>query len=403
MKRALPALAALLVALPALAGGEDADYAASKGSGAEAQLHERLRAAVRTIPGTDTQYLVGGYLQVDGIAMRKRQLGDEQNTFFASTIPFGPADREQRLSARQSQFNWLSRTPTGHGPVETRLEANLFPLDGTTAFTLNQLYVKWDEYVIVGKTYSTFMDDDALPTTLDYNGPSGVTFSRQWLARGTLKIGEGWSLAAALEEPQSDLAVRGAVLGLETSADRPEIAARVRYEGDGGHFQLAGLSRRASVRVTSPAGTTERRIDGTGVSVSGSISVLEDDTLLFQAATGKGIGRYFNDPISATGVALNADGTLGPVRTSGATLYYQRQWAPDWMTVAGVSTLWLSDDGLHLPAALRRIKYGSLNLIHRVTPTLLVGAEVLWGEAIRADGGSASNARLQLSLRYLIF
>jgi hypothetical protein len=230
-----------------------------------------------------------------------------------------------------------------------------------------------------------------------------VTFARQWLARGTLKLGSNWSLQAALEEPQSDLAVRGAVLGLETSADRPDFAARVRYEGEGGHFQLAGLSRRASVRVTSPAGTRERGIDGTGVSVSGSLSLFEDDSLLFQAVTGKGVGRYFNDPISATGVALNADGTLSAVRSSGATLYYQRQWAPDWMTVAGASTLRLSDDGLHVPAALRRIKYASLNLIHRVTPMLLLGAEALWGEAIRADGSSASNDRVQLSLRYLIF
>ena len=41
-----------------------------------------------------------------------------------------------------------------------------------------------------------------------------------------------------------------------------------------------------------------------------------------------------------------SDGTLDLARTSGATLYYQRKWTPDWMTVAGASTLWLSDDGL---------------------------------------------------------
>jgi len=403
MKRALAAFGALAIAFAVQAGEEGADFAASKGAGAEAQLHQRLRAAVRTIPGTDTQYLIGGYLQLDGFATRKRQDGDEQNTFFASSIPFGPAGSHGGLSARQSQFNWLSRTPTGRGDVETRLEANLFPLDGTTAPTLNQLYVKWDEHLIAGKTYSTFMDDDALPTTLDYNGPAGVTFSRQWLVRGTVKLGKGWSLAAALEEAQADLGVRGAVLALQASGDRPEFAARLRYEGEGGHFQLAGLSRRASVRVTSPAGATERGVSGTGVSASGSLSVLENDTLLFQAASGKGVGRYFNDPVSATGVALNADGTLSAVRTSGATLYYQRQWAPDWMTVAGASTLRLSDDGLHVPTALRRIKYASLNLVHRLTPTLLLGAEGLWGEAVSAGGASAANRRLQFSLRYLIF
>jgi hypothetical protein len=414
MKRAPVALAApgaLLVALlaaplvtsPSLAGESDADFAASKGSAAEAQLKERQRAAVRTIPGTDTQYLVGGYLQLDGIATRKRQDGDEQNTFFASSIPFEPAGSDQRLSGRQSQFNWLSRTPTGSGPVVTRLEANLFPLDGTTAVTVNQAFVQWNEYVLVGKTYSTFMDDGALPTTIDYNGPSGVTFVRQWLARGTLKLGPGWALDAAVEEPQANLSAGSGVLGVSSSAERPDLAARVRYESERGHFQLSGLSRRVSASVTSPAGTAERTFDGTGVSVSGSLSLRDDDTLLFQAATGKGVGRYFNDPLSATGLALNADRTVSLLRTSGATLYYQRKWAPDWMTVVGASTLWLSDEGLRPPEALHRIRYASLNLIHRLTATLIVGAETIWGEAIRADGAAATNLRLQLSVRYLIF
>jgi hypothetical protein len=403
MKQALATLAASVVALGVHAAEGSEDFAASKGASAEAQLKQRMQEQVRAIPDTDTRYFIGGYLQVDAIATRKLQDGDEQNTFFASSIPYGPADRDCRPSARQSQFNWISRTPTGAGPVWTRLEANLFPLDGTTEPALNQLFVRWDDRILIGKTYSTFMDEGALPTTLDYNGPGGMPFVRQWLARGTVKFGSGWALEAAIEEPQADLNVSGAGLGVASSADRPDLAARVRYESDRGHFQLAGLSRRVTVTATGPLGTTERHVDGTGVSGSGSLSLFEDDTLLFQAATGKGVGRYFNDPISATGLALAPGGSLELVRMSGATLYYQRKWAPDWMAVAGASTLSVSDDGLRAPDALRRIIYSSVNLIHRLTPTLIVGGEVLWGEASREDGATATNSRLQISVRYLIF
>ena len=403
--RLLSAVVASLLALPApgasaAEGGED--FAATKGSALEAQLHERVKAHVRTIPGTDTQYFIGGYVQLDAIASRKAQDGDEQNTFFASATPFGPADSDARLSARQSQINWVSRTPTSAGHVWTRLEANLFPLDGTTAPTLNQLFVRLDDWVVVGKTYSTFMDDGILPTTLDYNGPGGVTFVRQWLARGSIPLGAGWTLQAAVEESQADLQAGGAALSVRTDARRPDLAARVRYEGDFGHLQLSALSRRIGVSVETSQGSRERAVDGSGVSLSGSLNTPGEGTLTWQAVTGTGVGRYFNDPISATGLALGSDRRLELVRTSGATLYYQHKWAPEWMSVVGASTLWMSDEG-RPSEALRRIVYASANLVHRLTPTVIVGGEVLWGQATQVGGESATNARVQFSLRYLIF
>jgi hypothetical protein len=407
MRRALAAAgAALLLAgtFGTLAAEGEEDFAASKGSAAEAQLEARLKSAVRTIPGTDTQYFIGGYVQLDAQATRSQQVGDEQDTFFVSATPFGAADSDARLSVRQSQFNWVSRTPTGIGEVGTRLEVNLFPLDGTTALTLNQLYVKVADWLLAGKTYSTFMDDGALPTTADYNGPSGVTFVRQWLVRGSLPLGKGWALEGAVEESQADFAAGGAALALQTSASRPDLAARVRYEGDGSHFQLAGLQRRIGVTVTGPAGTVERDVDGSGVSVSGSLAAFGEDTLLLQAVSGKGVGRYFNDPLSATGVALGANGQLDLVRSTGVTLYYQHQWAPDWMSVAGASTLAMSDEDVRRrPEELKRVVYASVNLLRRLKPQLIVGGELLLGEATRVDGATATNARLQFSARYLVF
>jgi|APFre7841882724_1041349.scaffolds.fasta_scaffold01140_7 hypothetical protein len=404
MKRAAAACLAMACTAGAAAQDDRGDFAASKGSALEAQLEARVKAAVRTVPGTDTQYLIGGYAQLDGIWSRRRQGGDEQDTFFVSATPFDPADATGRLSVRQSQINWVSRTATPAGHLWSRLEANLFPLDGTTSPTLNQLYLRLDDRIVVGKTYSTFMDEAILPTTLDYNGPSGVTFVRQLLARVSVPFGDGWAIQGAVEDPQVDFAAGGARLGLRTDPRRPDLVARLRYEGERGHVQFAGLWRSIDVTVEGPLGASERHVSGTGASLSGSLATTGDDTLLWQAVTGKGVGRYFNDPLSATGVGLAADRRLESLRNSGVTVYYQRKWAPDWMTVFGGSTLWIDADGdLRRPEELKRVVYASANLLHRLTPTLVVGAEVMWGEATRVDGEDATNTRVQVSVRYLFF
>ena len=167
-------------------------------------------------------------------------------------------------------------------------------------------------------------------------------------------------------------------------------------------MQVAALSRRVELTATTPAGTFERNLDGSGIAISGSLATFGDDSIVAQYLTGKGIGRYFNDAVSVTGASLASDGRLDIARGSGATLYYQRFWTADWMTVAGASTQWASDAGARPPDALNRVVYASANLVHRFTPTLLAGVEGLWGRATRVDGVSATNARLQLSLRLLV-
>ena len=110
-----------------------------------------------------------------------------------------------------------------------------------------------------------------------------------------------------------------------------------------------------------------RTFDASGLAISGSLA-FGDDSLVASYTTGKGIGRYFNDSVSATGFGLDADDRLKLIRSSGATLYYQHFWHPDWMSVAGASTLWASDTGTRPPDALRRLVYTSANVVHRLLP-----------------------------------
>ena len=251
---------------------------------------------MRTLPGTDTKFLVGGFVQLDGLATRKKQTGPEQATFLVTSTPFGPADSDRRLSVRQSQVNWLSYTPTALGTIALRAQANLFSLDldGSTTLSLQQLYVQVADTFVAGKTYSTFMDPDVVPTTLDYNGPSGEAWAQQWNAGPRFRSpADGRSRAASRRRrpaPAAGRAARRAHARAPPGHRRePALRRRARPRAGGGAF-AAGV-----VSATAGPQTVERTLDGSGISISGSLATFGDDSLVGQYTTGKGIGRYFVD------------------------------------------------------------------------------------------------------------
>ena len=77
------------------------------------------------------------------------------------------------------------------------------------------------------------MDDGALPTTLDYNGPGSVTFVRQKLVRGSLKFGPAgrWTRRSRNRRP---IQRRRHGAGRQLAGEAADPAARLRYESDRG-------------------------------------------------------------------------------------------------------------------------------------------------------------------------
>lgn len=398
------AAAALLLASCVAGFARAEGDALERGAQAGASLEERLKARARTIPGTEIRYVFAGYLQLDALWTRRALSGDEQGTFLASAIPFDAAGRDARIGARASQFNLIVQSPTQWGEFTALAQADLFDYGRGARPNLTQLVARAGEWLAVGKTYSTFMDDSIWPSTLDYNGPGGAVFVRQLVLRGGVPLAQGWRLEAAVEDPQANVSAGGPAFSVSGSAERPDLVARLRYDGERLHAQLAGISRSAtySAQLASTAGAS-RRISGYGISASAGAQMAHEDRLVAQWTQGEGIGRYFNDGLSGVGAVYNAGAGLEPLRLSGAFLYYERKWAERWTSTAGVSALRAESDGLRPPSDLRRADYASMNLVHRLTADLFLGAEVLWGRARRQDGTEASDSRIQISVRYLLY
>jgi hypothetical protein len=396
--------AAALLALGAAGVARAESDLLERGAQADASLEERVKGRARTIEGTQARYLFAGFLQLDGMWTRRELTGDEKDTFLASAIPFGDAGDDTRLGMRTSQFNALLHTPTSWGELLAHFQADLFAYDEGARPNVTQLALHLGEWLTVGKTYTTFMDDAAWPATLDYNGPSGAVFARQLVLRGSLPLTGSLWLDLSLEDPQAGESAGGPNFSVSADAERPDIVGRLRYEGERVHAQLAGLSR--SVTYTgqlASVGTVRRTISGQGASAAVALRVGSDDRLLAQWNEGEGIGRYFNDGLSDLGAVYDAGGRLEPLRLSGGYLYYERQWAPRWTTAAGVSALRTDSQGLRPTGDLKRIKYVSANVVHRLRTDLFFGAELLWGEAQRVDGTRADDTRIQLTARYYLF
>ena len=374
-----------------------------KGAPADAALEDLVKAKARTIPGTEIRYLVAGYLQLDAAWTRRQLEGSEKDTFLVSAIPFGDADSGTRASIRASQFNALVQMPTAIGELTGLMQADLFAYDEGAKPNLTQLVVRLGNWLGVGKTYTTFMDDEAWPTTLDYNGPSGAVFVRQLLVRGGVSLPANLRLEASLEDPQADASAEGQGVSLSARAERPDFVARFRYGSERVHAQLAGLSREVVYSAQLPSGSAERRIKGYGVSASAAVRLAEEDRLLVQWNKGQGVSRYFNDGLSGLGTVYDAGGRLEPLQLVGAYLYYERKWAARWKSVAGVSTLRSDSKGLRPASDLQRIDYVSANVMHRLSTDLFVGAEVLWGRAERIDSTRANDSRVQLTARYYLY
>jgi len=394
--------AAVLLALFAAAAAAD-EAALERGAPADRSLEERLKEKARTIPGTDTRYLVAGYVQLDAHWTRRELAGDEKDAFLASAIPFGAAGSDTRLGIRASQINALFHSPTSWGGVRAIAQADLFAYDEGARPNVTQLAARFGEWLTVGKTYSTFMDDENWPTTVDYNGPGGAVFSRQMVVRGSLPLGDKWRVEAALEDPQAEASAGGPGFAVSSSAERPDAVARVRFGGERLTAQVAGLSRSVTYAAQGAGAGASRKLSGRGISFSGGLQVGDEDRLLVQWNRGEGISRYFNDGLSGLGAVFDEGGSLQPLQITGAYLYYERKWAARWRSTAGLSELRTDSEGLRPADDLKRLRYASVNLVHRLGANLLVGVEALWGQSTRLDGIQSSDSRLQVSARYLVY
>ncbi len=350
------------------------------------------------IPGTSTLLRIGGYFKTDFIYDLK-PAGDAEK-FIPSTfpIPTPPGVNDTTVSIRPTRLNLDFLIPVSNTSVRFFIEGDLFGSNATTP-RLRHAYAQVKN-ILLGQSFSTFMDPDAGPDTLDFQGPNSQVTIRNPQLRYTFKLAERTDLSISVEKASSDVSFKTPEFSSLPNEPSPDGAVQFRHDTSAGHIQIAALFR--SVAAYLPNGKSES-VFGWGLNATGAVKVAGKDTLVYQAAYGAGIERYVNDTSGLGTDAAVTDAArphLKPVPLTATYIAYQHYWLKQLRSSVVYGFAQTQNTDLQPASSFHQSNYSAANLIWNPFGSLNVGAEFLYGWVVKKDNSSANAPRIIVSAKY---
>jgi hypothetical protein len=332
------------------------------GEGQDA-LRSDLPGLSLRIPGSQSEIRFYGFANVNGY----RDLNGRNQTDAPTvqTIPLtgSPADIQGGdfgLSARFSRIGLDTRTATGWGTLETRVEGDFGGGAPTSTNAVFRLRQGWAELgteqfrVLVGQANSLW--NEGVYETVNFATNLNQSFVRQPQIRAIATLAPGLTGQVSLEMPDTQYT---SVAGIFTQNSTPvgfsglspaftlwpDLLGRLEYRYDGMVLDLRGLLRDLTIRTEGTAAEPPALTrDAVGGGVAGTarfpmrwlLAALGPDELIGMAYYGQGIGRYFGsntfgqDALSNIGLPGTAfDFSVDALPTYGATAAYRHFWIPE--------------------------------------------------------------------------
>ncbi|HZZ84266.1 MAG TPA: DcaP family trimeric outer membrane transporter [Anaeromyxobacteraceae bacterium] len=303
------------------------------------------------VPGTDSTIKLYGYVQLDttfDFSGRDPNVEGNDWAIHSSNIPLDK-DAEARvkknqlyLTARTSRFGIETHTPTKIGDVGVKLEGdfNAANLESGQSFTNSVLFRLRQAYgtaggLLVGQTWSNFLDLNTYPDVVDFNGPGSIALIRQPQIRYTLGLAPGVSLAVAAENsPGTDGNDYAGSDNIRKFQSIPDFTANLGFSGAWGSASVRGVTMNYKRAPALPSGKLDPNgssysKQGFGGAASAAIK-LGGDTLVLHAVGGTGIGRYiFNVGLSEGAIAVDTGSDLTLVDAAAYHAGFTHVWTPE--------------------------------------------------------------------------
>jgi hypothetical protein len=356
----------------------------------------------------------------------------------ASFLPAQPAHSDRggvEPSGHSSRANLETRTPTGLGELRTFIQLDLVDISNSTVCCSNsyvprlrQAYASLGP-VLVGKTWSTFIDLEALPDTIDPTlevGLMGTFAGRLPLVRYTYAAGNGITVSAALENPSSQWTIGPSDAGIVgpyvpigvtngTLHDLGGAQSLPTFIAAGGISQgffdasLHAMVQRQTIDSSADGNTDLAPVGlhltevGWAISAAGHYNTEGKNAIKGTATVGQGVGAYLWDTASANeGLVWNpSTGQVSAPTAWAVTAAYEHYWLDNLRSnVSGgfahiglpsAASTWTA------PALAGLTKYDfstHVNLIWSPVPWTDLGLEWAHVEHVAWDGQSGNLDRL---------
>lgn len=370
-------------------------------------------ASAQAVTVGNTDFTVGGYIKLDAIATQttggqiaggSATLGTQiaREFYVPSLTPTGNSNESANFDMHARQTRLLTKTVTtldNGKQVKGYFEIDFMSTPAgderiTNGYAPELRHASFTyENVTFGQTWSTYMDTNVLPDSLDFIGNTdGAVFVRQAQVRVT-----AGNFQFAIENPQTTVtpSPNGARVIADDSAI-PDIVARYNHTAAWGSLSAAAMLRELSYETATFNDTAY----GYGVGLNAKVNLPNKDDLRLTVNHGEGIGRYV--ALNATNDAVvESNGSLQGIGLTAWAAAYRHNWNPSWRSSLILAQLQVDNDvALTGSNAVRGSHSVSANLIKQVADKLSMGIEARHANLELESGADGDLNRLQFSAKY---
>jgi len=301
------------------------------------------------------------------------------------------------IGARQSRFGVEGSANTRVGKIKTYMEVD-FASNTESFWRLRHAYAEWN-FLKMGYTWSTFMDNASLPQTVEFEGPNSSLSKRHGLIRYERILQNQNIFGISLESPRADYYnPYDSVINNSSNQRNLDLAGRYKYFNKWGHIQLAGILRQIDFYQQ---GRMEVK-HGWGILLSTTIHINKKHQINAQYSTGKGIAYYY---VGFSNKQLDAVYNPGTDKMelkviSGGFINYSFNYNPLFVfsVIGGISQIKCEE--FEPGDSFKSSEYFGANIFYNPIQTIGLGMEVTSGSRKNLDNQKGNATRFSVLAKF---